>query len=324
MVRPYSSHRSLQRRQKQALIKPRKSELFVLSQLMLKEGKTMYHNLFRITLLVTAVAVILTACVAPATEQPIATLAPATEAVPTATEIVSTSMPAPTAVLGVTSTLEGSTTLHHRIQWVAIPSISQGQVSEVDFLIDNQIAYVERRAPYSYGGDGNYLVTSFLTPGEHSFTVRMITVGGQRADSSVKAMVAAAPAPPDGLANTSWTREMTASDRQKATSSQPPPSGSWDLTIDSVGWMIHDPEEGGLLLDVAYESAGGVELRPTIARPPFPNPINGFFCTEPDPSVLWTYTISDGGNTLTLHPVSEDPCGDRVAILEGTWTRKGN
>jgi len=274
----------------------------------------MYHNLFRITLLITAIAIILSAC---------GTSAPTIEAVPTATEIASTNIPAPTAMLGITSTLDGSTTLPHRIQWVATPTISEDQVSEVDFLIDDQIAYVERHAPYSYGGDGNYLVTSFLTPGEHSFTVRMITVGGQRADSTVKASVVAEPALPNGLADTSWTREVTASDMQKATSSEPPPSGSWGLTIDSVGWMIHDPEGGGLLFDVAYESEGGVELRPTIARPPFPNPTNGFFCAEPDTSVLWTYTISDGGNTLTLHPVSEDPCGDRAAILEGTWTREG-
>jgi hypothetical protein len=64
----------------------------------------MYHNLFRNTLLIAAIAIILAACGAPATEQTTATLAPATEAVPTATEIASTSTPEPTAtqvVLGV-------------------------------------------------------------------------------------------------------------------------------------------------------------------------------------------------------------------------------
>ena len=57
----------------------------------------MYHNLFRITLLVVAMAIMLASCAAPATGQPIATLAPATEAVLTATEIASTNTPESTA-----------------------------------------------------------------------------------------------------------------------------------------------------------------------------------------------------------------------------------
>ena len=60
----------------------------------------MFHHLFRITLLVTAIAMMLAACGAPATEQqPIATLAPATEAVPPATEIAPTNTPESTATL---------------------------------------------------------------------------------------------------------------------------------------------------------------------------------------------------------------------------------
>jgi hypothetical protein len=59
----------------------------------------MYHNLFRITLFCTAIALMLAACAAPATEQPIATLAPATDAVSTVTEIAPTNTPEPTATL---------------------------------------------------------------------------------------------------------------------------------------------------------------------------------------------------------------------------------
>jgi hypothetical protein len=226
--------------------------------------------------------------------------------------------------LVVASTLDGHPTLPHRISWVAKPSVAESEVSEVDFLIDGKAAFVEQHAPYVYGRDGGYLVTTFLTPGLHSFTVRVITVGGQSATSTVKAAVAAPSAPPGGLSRTSWVRTMTASDQKKATSPEPPPTGRWDLTIDSVGWMIHDPEGGGQLFDVAYQSSGRVELRPSIERPPFPNPTGGAFCEEPDPSVRWSYTIGDGGRTLSLHPVGHDPCGDRVAILEGRWTRKGS
>jgi len=51
----------------------------------------MYHNLFRITLLVTAIAIILAACAAPATE-----------AVPTETEIAPTNTPQPTPTTSAT------------------------------------------------------------------------------------------------------------------------------------------------------------------------------------------------------------------------------
>jgi hypothetical protein len=226
--------------------------------------------------------------------------------------------------LAVASTLDGHSNLPHRISWVAKPSVAESEVSEVDFLIDGKAAFVEEHAPYVYGRDGGYLVTTFLTPGVHSFAVRVITVGGQTATSTVKAAVATPSAPPGGLARTSWARTMTASDQKAATSSEPPPTGRWGLTIDSVGWMVRDPEGGGQLFDVAYQSRGRVELRPSIERPPFPNPTGGAFCEEPDPSVRWSYTIGDGGRTLTLRSVGHDPCGDRLAILEGRWTRKGS
>lgn len=68
----------------------------------------MSHNLFRITLLSTAMAMVLAACAAPATEQQfIATLAPATEAVPTVTEIPPTNTPEPTATQVVLSSVTG-------------------------------------------------------------------------------------------------------------------------------------------------------------------------------------------------------------------------
>ena len=68
----------------------------------------MYHNLFRITLVCTTLAIILAACGAPATVQPIATLAPATEAAPTATEIAPTNTPEPTATQVVLGVVEGT------------------------------------------------------------------------------------------------------------------------------------------------------------------------------------------------------------------------
>src|SRR5690348_9885266 len=114
------------------------------------------------------------------------------------------------ARLTVTSTLDGHTALPHRIHWQAFPSGPPLDVSQVDYLIDGRQLWVEHAAPYFYGSDGNYLVTSFLKPGEHTFTVRVIGSAGQTATDSVTATVPPAPAPPAALAGT-WKARQPAS-----------------------------------------------------------------------------------------------------------------
>ena len=80
----------------------------------------------------------------------------------------------------VTSTLDGKTVLPLRIRWQAHPQhVPLAQIREVDYLIDGRRAWVEHHPPYFYGSNegnyGNWLVTSFLSPGVHRFTVRAVT-----------------------------------------------------------------------------------------------------------------------------------------------------
>ena len=227
------------------------------------------------------------------------------------------------AKLSVTSTLDRHTTLPIRIHWQAFPSASARDVSEVDFLIDGKLGWVEHKTPYFYGNDGNWLVTSFLTPGKHSFTVRVITTDGHTATDTVRASVTAPPAPPPALRGVTWTRQVTAADVRKATSGQAPPPGRWRLGISPAGWQLHDPTGGGLLFDVGYDPDGSLQMRPTIEYPPYPNSNDGGFCQDTDPLWAWTYSVGDNGKTLTLRSIGHDPCGDRIAILAGTWTRTG-
>ena len=230
---------------------------------------------------------------------------------------------ASSAKLKVTSTLDGHTTLPPRIHWQAFPGVPAANVSEVDFLIDGKLGWVEHKTPYFYGNDGNWLVTSFLTPGKHSFTVRVITTDGHTATDTVKASVTAPPAPPPALRGVTWTRQVTAADVRKATSGQAPPPGRWRLGISPAGWQLHDPTGGGLLFDVGYDPDGSLQMRPTIEYPPYPNSNDGGFCQDTDPLWAWTYSVGDNGKTLTLRSIGHDPCGDRIAILAGTWTRTG-
>ena len=230
---------------------------------------------------------------------------------------------ASSAKLKVTSTLDGHSTLPYRIRWQAFPGAPAADVSEVDFLIDGKLAWVEHKTPYFYGNDGNWLVTSFLTPGMHTFTVRVIAAGEHTATDTVKASVTAPPAPPPALGGVTWTRQVTAADVRKATSGQAPPPGRWRLGISPAGWQLHDPTGGGLLFDVGYDPDGSLQMRPTIEYPPYPNSNDGGFCQDTDPLWAWTYSVGDNGKTLTLRSIGHDPCGDRIAILAGTWTRTG-
>lgn len=223
--------------------------------------------------------------------------------------------------LSVTSTLDRRAAVPVRIHWQAFPSAPAADVSEVDFLIDGKLGWVEHHAPYFYGDDGNWLVTSFLKPGEHTFTVRVITVDGHTAVDRVRAAVTAPPAPPSALHGVTWARQVTAADVRKATSGHPPPPGRWLLRISPDGWRLHDPTGGGLLFDVGYRPGSGLQMRPAIEYPPYPNSNNGGFCQDTDPLWAWTYSVGDDGKTLALRPVGHDPCGDRIAILAGTWTR---
>ena len=223
----------------------------------------------------------------------------------------------------VRSTLDGHTALPLRIHWAATPTAPANQISEVDFLIDGKLGWVEHSAPYYYGDDGNWLVTSFLRPGEHTFTVRAITVQGKTLTDAVRASVSVPQTPPSPLRGI-WSRVVTAKDLTKASSNQPPPPGRWELRIVPNGWQLRDPTPGASwgLFDVAYRPDRKLQMRPTVEYPPYPNGNNGGFCEDTDPLWTWTYSIGAPGRTLTVHPIGRDPCGDRAAILEGTWSRR--
>jgi hypothetical protein len=232
------------------------------------------------------------------------------------------SSPAGAPRLSVTSTLDGHATLPQRIHWQAFPAVPAADVSEVDFLIDGRLGWVEHSTPYFYGDDGNWLVTSFLQPGRHIFAVRVIGTDRHTATDTVTASVAAPQAPPAELAST-WTRTVTPADVKQATSGQAPPPGRWQLRISPAGWQLHDPTGGGQLFDVGYRPGGSLQMRPAIEFPPYPNSSNGGFCADTDTLWAWTYSVGNGGATLTLRPAGHDPCGDRIAILGGNWTRAG-
>ena len=195
----------------------------------------------------------------------------------------------------VTSSLDGKTVLPLRSRWIAYPQIdpSQGQVTEVDFMIDGYHAWTAHNATWYYGDTGNWLVTSPLEPGAHTFDVRALTADGQVADDKVTARVIMSPKPPTRLAG-QWTR------------------GGTTLLIDKHGWSI-GPNQ---VVDAQYLRNGNVVLGTLIINRPEQQPACG-----PNPRQNYKVTLSAGGKRMQLAPTASDSCSIRAATFKGTWTR---
>jgi len=212
----------------------------------------------------------------------------------------------------VTSSLDGKTVLPIRSHWIAKPLIdpSDGQIAEVDYFIDGFHAWTAHSAPYSYGGEGNWLITTFFKPGLHSFTVRATTTDNQVAIDKFQARVIAAPRPPAKLVGT-WTRNVSAADLRKGSPGLV--GGRWTITISKVGWATGP----NLDFDVRYLPNGNVVMGPEVIDRPEQT---GAFCGV-TPLHTWKVAVSAGDKSMRLNPVGTDSCRDRVAVMQGTWTR---
>jgi len=244
--------------------------------------------------------------------------------------------------LAITSTVDRVKVLPQQMRWLAHPNAAQAQVEEVDFLIDGRLRWVEHSAPYVYGGDDEngrrgYLFTSWLTPGKHRFATRVKTTSGDTATDAISARVVAAPAPPPSLAGT-WTRALTAEDAAKSDPQYGadfiPPKGTWRLVIDRIGIWELDPVGSGIVQ--AYAVTGSVlrSYAPIMMVPKSANGDPGSIrrfghridagggvdCDASGPIGTYRWSVVD--RELTLTALSE-PCGQRRAVYEGTWTRIG-
>jgi hypothetical protein len=215
----------------------------------------------------------------------------------------------------VTSSIDGEKVFAHRVHWLAYPSLPQSKISEVEFLIDRKVRWVEHHRPYTYGGlDGdNYLVTSWLAPGLHRFTVRVTSVTGRRATDTVVARIIPSPAPPKALAGR-WKI-------YDAGSPTTTPAGDWFLTIDAIGWRIRDTAGTGDLIDVAYLAGTTLELRGGIwTMPESPREGNGW-CEDTNETVRYRWTVI--GDSLRLALAGPGRCDDESKFIGRTWTRAG-
>src|SRR5262245_20765687 len=158
----------------------------------------------------------------------------------------------------VGSSLDGKKVMPVRIRWRARPHIASSKVASVEFLIDRHLIWTEHRAAYFYGGnDGriaNQLITSFLKPGLHRFTVRADSRDGRTATDIVRARVVHAPPPPAQLAGT-WTHNCWAAACD---------NGVVTLSIAGLGWGFEPQPPQGDRCDARYLSVDKVVFGPEV------------------------------------------------------------
>jgi hypothetical protein len=213
----------------------------------------------------------------------------------------------------IRSSLDGKTVLPHRIRWLGYPSLPRNQVKEVDFVVDNRVVWIEHNPPYTYGDDTNWLVTSWLKPGLHRFTARLITKSGARATDTVRARTLAPPQPPAALRG-SWHRTVT-----QAQAGGPELAGTWKLRVDRSGWKITDPKGGLNWIDVAYLGTKRLQARGGIWTSPIKDHGGNGWCIDTNAPVTYAWSVS--GSTLTLTLIGSDRCGGQHFIWAGQWIR---
>jgi hypothetical protein len=243
----------------------------------------------------------------------------------------------------VSSTLDGQEVLPHRIRWVASVRPGTAHVREVQFLIDGgKPRWVEREAPYTFGDDfdGEHqgsLVTSWLAPGTHRFTVRVLTDDGRTAVNTVVVRVLPAPAPPAAIAGT-WKRRVPDTSGAPAPGSPGNPTetltppGTYTMVIDKR-WIqtrfpgtFHSLESddtgAGWILDSDYSAqrTGLRVLGAVIFDTHHDQAELGWWCWPDGPPA--DYRWSARGDRLTLTPAEgADPCEVRGFVWAGVWTR---
>ena len=154
------------------------------------------------------------------------------------------------------------------------------RVKEVDFLIDGRLGWVEKKTPYVYADDGNWLVTSILTPKKHTFSVRVVSTTGTVVSDTVTARVVAPPPPPAKLAGT-WSRIGDGGRRAEGELGAAAAAGSLEGD-DREGRLAHDhPQNGGGLFDVDISRLLGFRCVPRSSRHPSPTRATGGSAATP-------------------------------------------
>jgi hypothetical protein len=231
----------------------------------------------------------------------------------------------------IRSSLDGRTVLPQRIRWIAYP-FAGVLFPGVEFLVDGKVVFDNRLPPYAFGNDGRdeatgkvntgYLVTSWLAPGKHEFTVRARGLGANRdttATRTVFARVLAAPTRPAPLLGT-WKRNLPSAvppDRNMLYRNVTAPAGTYTIAVDRRFIRISGPDPRKHIKIDYVASARTITIRGPVWTG---DPNEGGWCEPWGPETVYSWSVNNG--TLTLALAGEpDACKQRGTIVTGDWTR---
>ena len=167
-----------------------------------------------------------------------------------------------------------------------------------------------------------YLVTSWLSPGRHEFTVQATSQGriGQSRRSPWSRGAGGTLLPPGSQEPGSGRCPTAVPPDRGALYTETAPSGRYTMVVDRRFVQHRRPHRApGLKSDYA---ANAKTL--TVSAPvwTFSPETEGGWCDPWGPEAAYTWSVS--GNTLTLAPTGgADACSKRGAIFTGEWTRVG-
>ena len=92
----------------------------------------------------------------------------------------------------MSSSIRDGAELTQPVRWQAyVTGVPASDVAEVRFLIDGQLRYLARMAPYVFAGRGNLLLPGTLAPGSHIFAVDVTLTSGYHLTTAATAVVSA-------------------------------------------------------------------------------------------------------------------------------------
>lgn len=225
--------------------------------------------------------------------------------------------------LRVSSSITNGAVLSTAVPWTATPSgVSRSNVDLVQFTIDGRVRWTEQNPPFTFNGDGNDLLPWVLGPGQHTLSVKVVTVSGASASTS-SAITVAAPQPIPAALTGSYARHVTAADVRRTQSfrneplDQVLPAGAWRIRIAPTGVISFIDPNGGAGNETFTATPGGTLALHGPANWIVPPAQQGAFC-EVEP--IGSYGWSAHGRALVLKAVS-DRCADRNSLFAGTWRR---
>jgi hypothetical protein len=225
------------------------------------------------------------------------------------------------------SSLDGKKVLPLRSHWLAYTDLPPSQVDRVEFVVDGTVRWIEHHAPYVYASDDNgksmgWLITTWLSPGQHRFVVRVVDKTGQAREDAVSARAIAPPMPPPTLSAGTWQRvdrssELLWFDKVGVTHAGADGTGvvhEYEIrghTMNVYGVIVAGPQE------VDHGQCAGSGCK-TVKRLGRAFRVFGTDCSYAGP--LGRYTWSVKGDQLTLKVIHEG-CRSRGGFLAYTWKR---